>query len=198
MSIILDSVDEPRLKEILLDGGVVVLPTYTLYGLVCSAANESSVKRLYSLKKRDHKPGTVIASSTEQLIDLGLKARYLKPVEQYWPGPISIIIPCSFSLPYLHLGVGSLAVRIVADNKLKKLLGATGPLLTSSANLTGQPEAATVADAQKYFGDKVDAYVDGGDRSHAKPSTVIRIVDDMVEVLREGAVKINDKGEIIT
>lgn len=196
MSFTADSIGDEKVTEALVDSAVGVLPTDTLYGLVCCAKDEIAVKKLYTLKARDKKPGTVIAASTEQLVGLGLKARYLKPVEHYWPSPISIIIPSTFELPYLHLGVGSLAVRVVEDDELINLLNATGPLLTSSANLPGEPEAKNITDAQVYFGETVDFYVDGGDLSGRLPSTLIRIVDDAVEILRKGAVKINEVGEI--
>jgi L-threonylcarbamoyladenylate synthase len=86
----------------------------------------------------------------------------------------------------------ALAVRIPDDKKLQALLKETGPLLTSSANPPGKKPADTIAEARKYFGDKVDFYSDGGDLSKRQPSTVIRIIDDAVEVLRQGAVKIDD------
>jgi tRNA A37 threonylcarbamoyladenosine synthetase subunit TsaC/SUA5/YrdC len=86
-------------------------------------------------------------------------------------------------------------VRIPANAKLQKLLAQTGALLTSSANHPGEPTATTLDQAQKYFGGEVDFYIDGGDLSGHAPSTVIRIVDDAIEVLREGAVKINENGE---
>lgn len=197
MSIKLDSISNPELVDLLLSGSIGVIPTDTLYGLVCLASDESAVQQLYSLKRRDKKPGTIIAANEQQLVDLGLKARYLKPVAKYWPNPISIVIPCTFDLPYLHLGVGSLAVRIVNNVPLRQLLEKTGPLLTSSANLPNEPEAPNITVAQQYFGDKVDFYVDGGDLSNALPSTVMRVIDDAIEVLRQGSVKINEKGEII-
>jgi L-threonylcarbamoyladenylate synthase len=196
MSFVAEDLADKRVVEALQDGLVGVLPTDTVYGVVCRAADQSAVKKLYELKSRDKKPGTIIASSTEQLVNLGLKARYLKPVEHYWPNPISIIIPSTFELPHLHQGVGSLAVRVVNDNKLTDLLSVTGPLLTSSANLPGEPEAKNIDEAQVYFGDTIGFYVDGGDLSNRSPSTVIRVVDDAVEVLRQGAVKINEAGEI--
>jgi L-threonylcarbamoyladenylate synthase len=172
---------------------VGVLPTDTVYGLVARAADEQAVRRLYSLKKREDKPGTVIASSLAQLEALGLKHRYLKAVEQFWPGPISVIIPVSDpKLDYLHRGKMSLAVRIPKDKNLQKLLEATGPLQTSSANQPGKPPANTIDEAKKYFGAKVDFYIDGGDLSGRQPSTIIRIIDDAIEVVRPGAVKIDD------
>lgn len=196
MSNIFTSLDEPGLVESLLTGKVGILPTDTLYGIVCRADDQESVKRLYSLKKRENKPGTIIAASVEQLVTLGLKSRYLKPVESYWPGPISIIIPCTFELPYLHLGVGSLAVRVPKHTKLINLLEQTGPLLTSSANSPEKQPATNIQEAKEYFHDSVDFYVDGGDLSGHEPSTVIRIIDDAVKILRKGAINIDEAGRI--
>lgn len=178
-------------------GSVGVLPTDNLYGLVCCAADATAVEKLYKLKSRENKPGTIIAECIEQLVSLGFKDRYLRAVESYWPGPISILIPC-VNLSYLHLGKGSIAVRLSADEKLNKLLHRTGPLLSTSANLPGKEPAANIAEAKAYFDDKVDFYVDGGDLSKREPSTIIRVVDDTVEVLRTGAVNIDEEtGEIV-
>ncbi|HEX5743994.1 MAG TPA: L-threonylcarbamoyladenylate synthase [Candidatus Saccharimonadales bacterium] len=174
-------------------GAVGVIPTDTVYGVVARAADHEAVARLYELKKRDSKLGTVIAADMDQLEELGLKHRYLKAVGQFWPGAVSVVIPASDpALGYLHRGRMSLAVRIPAGKELQAKLRKTGPLLTSSANRPGEPPATTVAEARKYFGDEVDFYVDGGDLSGRQPSTIIRILDDAIEVLRPGAVKIDD------
>lgn len=183
-------VNDPKLAELLLGGAVGVLPTDTVYGLVARATDEAAVTRLYSLKDREHKPGTIIAASVDQLVELGLKKRYLTPIEQYWPGGVSVVIP-THELAYLHQGVGSLAVRVPAVDTLRSLLEQTGPLLTSSANKPGEPVSDNVLEAETYFGDSVDFYTDGGDLSGHQPSTVIRIVDDEIEVLRQGAVTID-------
>lgn len=182
--------------KLLSAGAVGVLPTDTVYGLVCRAADEEAAVRLYALKSREHKPGTLVAATTAQLVDLGIKARYLKAVEQYWPNPLSVVIPCGPELSYLHQGQHSLAVRIPADAHLRGLLASTGPLLTSSANAPGEPTATNLDEAQAYFGDRVDFYVDGGTVANPVPSTVIRIVDDAIEVLRQGAVNIDKNGRI--
>lgn len=179
-------------------GAVGVIPTDTIYGLVARAGDEAAVARLYKLKRRETKPGTIIAASIEQLEELGLKHRYLKAVEQFWPGAISVIIPCSDpALAYLHRGKMSLAVRLSADQNLQKLLKHTGPLVTSSANHPGEPPANTVTEARAYFGNEVDFYIDGGDLSDHKPSTIIRIIDDAIEIIRQGAVKIDAAGRKI-
>lgn len=187
-----------KLADKLLRGEVGVLPTDTLYGLACVAALPASVSRLYGLKSRTTKPGTIIAASIDQLVKLGIPRRYLTAVQDYWPNSISVVIPAGHNLQYLHLGVGSLAVRIPADKQLLNLLELTGPLLTSSANNPGESPATNIDLARECFGDKVDFYIDGGDLSGHRPSTVIRIIDDAVEVLRRGAVKINEAGEIAT
>jgi L-threonylcarbamoyladenylate synthase len=179
----------------LVKGNIGIIPTDTVYGLVGRAENQAAVKRLYAVKGREKKPGTLIAADLKQLEKLGLKHRYLKAVENFWPGAISIIIPCSDpALTYLHRGKMSLAVRIPADKNLLKLLQVTGPLLTSSANHPGDTTAETIAQAKKYFGEEVDFYVDDGSLSGRQPSTIIRIIDDAIEVLRQGDVKIDETG----
>jgi L-threonylcarbamoyladenylate synthase len=180
-------------KQLERHGSIGVIPTDTVYGVVARAADAEAVERLYQLKKREKKPGTLIAASISQLEELGLKHRYLKAVEQYWPGAVSVVIPVSDpALAYLHQDKLSLAVRIPADKKLQALLKKTGPLLTSSANHPDEPVATTIKQAKDYFAGQVDFYADGGDLSGRQPSTIIRIVDDAVEVLRPGAVKISD------
>jgi L-threonylcarbamoyladenylate synthase len=173
-------------------GSIGIIPTDTVYGVVARAADPDAVARLYELKSRENKPGTLIAANLEQLEAIGLKHRYIKAVEQYWPGAVSVIIPAADqALKYLHQGKMSLAVRIPADKNLQVLLKQTGALLTSSANRPGEPVATNIDQAKKYFDDKVDFYEDGGDLINRQPSTVIRIIDDAVEVLRQGAVKID-------
>jgi L-threonylcarbamoyladenylate synthase len=176
-------------------GTIGVIPTDTVYGVVARAADPEAVARLYALKHREGKPGTLVAANMEQLEELGLKHRYLKAVEQFWPGALSVIIPCADpALAYLHQGKMSLAVRIPAKKEFQELLALTGPLLTSSANHPAEPPATTITEAKNYFGDEVDLYFDGGDLSDNKPSTIIRIVDDAIEIIREGAVKIDEEG----
>lgn len=187
-----ENLQDADLLQALLGGAVGVLPTDTVYGLVCVAAHEAAVERLYQLKSRENKPGTIIAASLDQLVELGMKRRYLAAVQQFWPGQVSVVVPTDNpKLGYLDQGKASLAVRVVDDAKLVKLLEKTGPLLTSSANQPGEPPANTIAEAQAYFGNSVDFYIDGGERANLQPSTLIRVVDDAIEVLRQGAVTID-------
>jgi L-threonylcarbamoyladenylate synthase len=181
--------------SLLKPGSVGVIATDTLYGLVARAEDKAAVERMYSLKSREQKPGTLIAASIDQVEKLGLKRRYLTAVEQYWPDAVSVIIPCADpALSYLHQGKMSLAVRLPDDDGLQKLLTQTGPLITSSANHPGEAPAATIEQAKQYFGAQVDFYIDGGDLSGHQPSTIIRVVDDAIEIIRQGAVKIEESG----
>jgi L-threonylcarbamoyladenylate synthase len=195
MTKVFNGLSDPGLIELLKNGAVGVLLTDTVYGLVCLASDEKAVSRLYQLKGRENKPGTLIAANIEQLEQLGIKHRYLKAVEDYWPNPISIILPAP-DLNYLHLGKNSLAVRIPKEEAVHKLLLKTGALQTTSANLADQPLAQNIKEAQAFFGDNADFYVDGGDAMGKPESTIIRIVDDAIDVVREGAVKIDDNGRI--
>lgn len=177
-------------------GAVVVIPTDTVYGVVCRAADIDAVDRLFTkVKPRENKPGTIIAANVDQLVELGIKRRYVSAVEQWWPGPVSVKIPGSDpSLEYLYRSTNTLAVRIPDDAQLRKLLEQTGPLMTTSANAPDEDIATTIEEARQFFGDNVDYYLDGGDMSGRPPSTIVRIVDDAIEVVRQGAVRIDENG----
>lgn len=185
---IFTTLTDPELIEMLKNGAVGVLPTDTLYGLVASSHNEAAVARLYALKNREHKPGTSIAASPEQLIALGLPEPIIERVAYLWPNPLSVEV--FHDLEYIHQGTGRSSFRVVADKTLRNLLEQTGPLTTSSANEPDGIPASTVAQAQAYFGDQVDFYVDGGDLKDRPPSTVIGFKDGNIIVYRQGAVTI--------
>ncbi len=188
------NLSDPALVEMIRGGAIGVIPTDTVYGLVCVAADREAVKRLYALKKREHKPGTIIAADIEGLVLLGIKRRYLTAVAHLWPGAVSVETP--HAVDYLSQGTGRQAIRIPDNDALRHLLVETGPLQTTSANQPDEPTATSIAEAQAYFGKAVDFYVDGGDLSGRPPSTIIRIVDDAIEILRVGAVKIDENGRI--
>ncbi|HKX24475.1 MAG TPA: L-threonylcarbamoyladenylate synthase [Candidatus Saccharimonadales bacterium] len=180
--------NDEQVVHILLRGGVGVMPTDTVYGLVALASNAEAVDRIHELKHREGKPGTVIAASAEQLLSLNLSSRDIMAAAPLWPSALSIILkPEADTLPHLHQGLGDFPVRIPADDRLNALLLLTGPLATSSANTAGQAPANTAHEAWKIFGDMVDFYVDGGDLSGRLPSTVARVTDHGIEVLRQGA-----------
>jgi len=171
---------------LLKNGAIGVIPTDTVYGVVTPLFQESSVARIYTLKGRDqNKPvGTILISDPLQISRVTDQDSLTK-AQQYWPGPVSVVLPVSHELSYSHKGLNSLAFRIPNDQALQNLVAKTGPLATSSANPAGQQPANTIEEAQSYFGNEVDFYVDGGDLSYSKASKIVRFDEQgNTEVIR--------------
>ncbi len=175
------------------EGGVVVLPTDTLYGLHASVFNKDAVSKIYDLKKRTlSKPLIILISSWEDLdkLNIIISDNIKSKLEQWWPGSLSVILPCTDSkLEYLHRGTNSLAMRWPDYSILNDIIKETGPLVSTTVNIEGEEPANSTEVAKSIFGDKVDAYLDDGPRSGTH-STLIRVNGDDIEVLREGVVKI--------
>ena len=140
--------------------------TDTIYGVLGNALKKDTVERIYEIKKRrKDKPTIVLISSVNDLSLFGIKVdkNTKKDLLTKWPGKVSIIMPCiQKKFSYLHRGKKSLAFRLPKDRELLTLLEKTGPLVAPSANTEGLPPADTIKQAQKYFGDKVDFYIDKG------------------------------------
>lgn len=183
------SLTDPALARCLLRGGVVVMPTDTLYGVVARAADEEAVKRVYRVRGRaPSKPCIILVAGAEQITDNSLwTAAHQKLAAQYWPGPLSLVVPTAHTRKYLHRGTFSLAYRVPDREDLRELLRKTGPLVAPSANPEGNPPATTIVEAQTYFGNYVDGYIDEGTLAGHAPSTLVTIVDGMPKILREGA-----------
>lgn len=197
--VVFASLDDPKLVAMLLDGAVGIIPTDTIYGIAAVATNKQAVARLYELKQRHDnvRSGTVIAADVSQLIHLGVREGAVRKVAHLWPNPLSIELPLPENLAHLNQTGPHRAFRVVADTKLQGFLRETEPLLTTSANTFGMPPATNVAQAQEYFGDTVDFYVEGGDLSGRPPSTVAVVRNGKLEVVRPGAVTIDEKGKIV-
>lgn len=197
--IVFDSLDDPKVVSLLQDGAVGIIPTDTIYGIVALANSKSAVERLYELKHRrdDVRGGTVIAANAQQLVDLGVDVESIAHVAHYWPNPLSIELSLGKELAYLFQTGPHRAFRVVADNRLQEFLQKTEPLLTSSVNPSGMPPATDLKQAQEYFGDAADFYVNGGDLSGRPPSTVAVLQGDKLIVVRPGAVTINNEGDIV-
>ena len=180
--------------KILQDGGVGVLPTDTLYGLSASVFKPEAVEKIYKLKNKDpQKPLIILISTVEDLAKLviTLNENQQKVLAKVWPGPVSVVLPCASNhLPHLHRGTNTLACRLPTNPDLINLLKQVGPLISTSANPTGELPASTIAAAKNYFGDQVDFYLDGGTLSGA-PSTLISLVNNKAEILRQGVTLIN-------
>ena len=190
MAQLFTSVTDKKLATLLHGGAIGVLPTDTVYGLVSVIAPQP-IERLYATKPRQSHAGTIIAASVDDLIALGLDETALQHVSHLWPAPLSVVIAAQHIPEFLREERGSLAVRIPEDEVLRSLLRETGSLMTTSANKHGGKTAATIAEAQRIFGDSVNFYVDGGDLSNRPPSTIITVdAHGVITVLREGAVPV--------
>lgn len=178
----------PEVVAILKNGGVGIIPTDTVYGIVGLLFNQAAVERIYDVKDRpsDKPVGTILVGEVTQ-IDNCIKPADLLAAEVFWPGPVSVVLPVGKNLSYAHRGWDSLPFRIPDEPSLRALLMQTGPLASSSANLAGRSTAINMQDALGYFRENVDFYVDGGDLSGRKPSRIIKLVNGQVEEIRGNA-----------
>ena len=181
--------DNIQLIQTLKEGGVVVMPTDTVYGMVASALNPTAVNRIYTIRKRNtDKPCIILIGSAAdvQKFSVELTDAQREKVSKLWPGPVSISLPCGDdNFAYLHRGTNSLAFRLPSSEALQSLLREVGPLIAPSANPEGFPVAKNVTVAREYFGDLVDLYIDGGEVV-AAPSKIVRLsLDGEEEVLRD-------------
>lgn len=174
-------------------GGVGVIPTDTLYGIVGSARIPQVVERIYNLRKRDpKKPFIILIHSLKSLeeFDIHVSESRRRVLKKLWPGPISIIFPCRLKkYQYLHRGTKTLAFRVPAKHDLRKFLKHTGPLVAPSANIASKPPARSLSQAKSYFKNSLDFYVSGG-KQKSQPSTLISFKGRKIEVIRKGAIQI--------
>jgi L-threonylcarbamoyladenylate synthase len=173
-------------------GQLVVLPTDTVYGVGVDAFDADGVQRLLDAKGRgrDMPPPVLIsAGTTLEALAADLPTWATGLVDHYWPGPLTIVARQQPSLRW-DLGEtrGTVAIRMPHDQGALDLLGRTGPLAVSSANLSGRPAATTADEAEEMLGDEVEVILDGGPSAGGEASTIVDCTGDRPRVLREGAV----------
>src|SRR5690554_5991386 len=148
-------------------GELVVMPTDTVYGVAADAFSPKAVQRLLDAKGRGRQsPPPVLIPNLATLDALAAEvpAEVRALVEEFWPGGLTVILPARESLDWdLGETAGTVALRMPASPIALALLAETGPLAVSSANLTGQPAATTVQEAERMLGDSVAVYLDGGE-----------------------------------
>lgn len=177
-----------NIVEILKKGGIGVMPTDTIYGVLGSALNKKTVERIYKVRKREKtKPFIILISKISDLKIFKIKIKPFQKnlIKKFWPGPVSLIFECkNKKFSFLHRGKESLAFRIPKPKWLRDLLKETGPLVAPSANISGEKSATTIFEAKKYFGKKVDFYLDGG-KIEKKPSKILDIREKKIKILRK-------------
>ena len=172
-------------------GGIAVVPTDTVYGVGCVPRLGDAVAKVFELKGRPTDKALAVlgdgVGALETIAEFDERAQRL--ARTFWPGPLTLVLPRVKGFTYDLGGVddGSIAVRVPQHPVALELLGITGPLAVTSANLSGAAPATTVEEAREIFGDRVDRYVDGG-LCRGVPSTVLALIGPPM-VLREGTLE---------
>jgi L-threonylcarbamoyladenylate synthase len=179
--------------DLLKRGGVVAIPTDTLYGLAADPLDEGAVRRIFRLKGRPAgNPIPLLLSDPEDLHRWAARipesARRL--TDRLWPGPLTLVLRRSDEVPDLVTGGGDTVGLRVPDHtvprSISRLLGA--PLTGTSANRTGSPGLSTAHAVRCELSGEVDFVVDGVSGQDGRPSTVVDLSGDRPRILRRGAV----------
>jgi tRNA threonylcarbamoyl adenosine modification protein (Sua5/YciO/YrdC/YwlC family) len=176
-------------------GGLVVLPTDTVYGIGADAFTPRAVGMLLAAKGRGRNMpppvlvGTVRAAAA--LVD-GLGSFGQDLIDEFWPGPLTLVFRAATTLKW-DLGdtKGTVAVRMPLHPITLEVLKQAGPMAVSSANLTGSPSATTATDAERQLGASVSVYLDGGPCHSDVPSTILDLTGTIPKLLRAGAIPVD-------
>lgn len=191
------SLEAPRALEETIQaiqhGGVVAFPTDTVFGLGASLRHPEALARIYAIKGRDEqKPLPVLLSSLDRL---GLVARQpddrvLALLRAFWPGPLTVVLPARDDLPPEVVAAdGTVGVRIPNHSIALALSDrAGGTLATTSANRSGEAPACSAEDIVDQMPENIDIVLKGGFSPCGEPSTVIRVDDARIAVIRAGVI----------
>jgi L-threonylcarbamoyladenylate synthase len=174
--------------EILRGGGLVAFPTDTVYGVACAASRPDRIEALFELKQRPaEKQIPMLVAGLEQLSadDWVVDERALALARRFWPGPLTIVLPAA-------TGGQTQAFRAPDHAVAQALIAASGPLLATSANISGQPDTLDADDVLIAFAtqaDGLDAVVDGGRVPGGIASTVLDLTVTPARLVREGPIE---------
>ena len=186
---------------VLADGGLVVLPTDTVYGIAADAFDADAVAALLAAKGRGRAmPPPVLVASVAMLdvlaVDVSQAARAL--AQAFWPGALTLVVSAQPSLQWdLGETAGTVALRMPDEATAIALLESTGPLAVSSANRTGMPASTTVTEAKGQLGSRVARYLDGGPSRGGQASTIVDATSSTLTILREGAISRDELAAIV-
>ncbi len=179
--------------QLIAKGGLAVIPTDTFYALAGNPFDLKVLERIFSVKGRPK--GRPILLLIGEVGDLSkivpvISAFGRRLIERFWPGPLTLVFPAPENLPAaLTAGTGSIGIRLPDSPFIRAVCRRLGGAITgTSANLSGEKESLTAEEAAGSLGDRVDLMVNGGRVGEPVPSTVVRVVGERIEVLREGRI----------
>ncbi len=188
-------------RSALKSGRLAVIPTDTLYGIAADAFDSSAVAALLAAKRRGRDmPVPVLVGSWNTIDGLvfSVRPQARDLIRAFWPGALSLVVQQAPSLAWdLGDARGTVMLRMPLHPVALELLREVGPLAVSSANVSGQPPAATVGEARDQLGELVGVYLDGGKAEHALASTIVDLTADTPRILREGAVSTAAVAEVL-
>lgn len=171
--------------KVLKNGGIVMHPTETCYGLAASISNKKALAKLYKVKAMSmDKPVSILVADFAMAQEYGVfSSEAVILADKYWPGPLSILIPRKKTLPaYFNPGNEFVSMRVSSLSFCRDIVkGLRCPITTTSANKSGQRELYT---PKALAG--IDLLIDGGEIFKNKPSTIVKIEENKVEILRQG------------
>lgn len=191
-----DKIDENQLKEIaqnIKKGKIAVFPTETVYGIGTNGLDEGAVEKLFKIKKRPkEKPVSLLVSDIDMInkVAKDISKTEYNIIKKFMPGPLTIILrKKEIVLDILTNGSEFVGIRIPDNEIARKLIEYSGiPIATTSANISGKEANTNLKDIMLEFKDKVDYYIDGGTSKIGKASTVIKVVNNKIEILRTGSI----------
>ena len=188
--------------EVVQAGGIVVYPTETVYGLGANAWNPEAVERVHALKKRKGgKPVLVIVHNagavpglTDEITEAG---RML--MESFWPGPLTLLFRSGAHVPRAVTGVsGKIGIRLPSSRLCVRLSELSGcPLISTSANISGEPVSGSVPEIERALGPGVDLFIDGGVLPPGLPSSVVDVSGSVPHMVREGRISFEEIQRIV-
>lgn len=196
-----------RAAELISKGKLVAFPTETVYGLGASAYNAEAVERVFAVKSRPaHNPLIVHIASVDDVhfaarlpIEHKVKERFAA-VSQFWPGPLSIVLPKNPRIaPAVSAGLDTVAVR-VPDNAVARAIirEARCPIAAPSANVFGSVSPTTAQHVEESLADTIDLVIDGGPCRIGLESTVISLLGEKVQILRPGGITREDLSHVLS
>jgi len=178
-------------QEVLQAGGVIAIPTDTVYGIACLVNNRASIQRLYAIKEREHvKAIPVLIGALEQTSEIAAcfppAAKTLS--RHFWPGALTLVVNKQPDLPIELTSYPTVGIRMPDHEWLRSLIQSCGPLAATSANISEQPSLSNAQAVLEELGGRVDLLIDGGTCEGGIPSTVIDCTVSPIIILREGGI----------